>query len=79
MCNKTCKCTECEYPIEEHEIVFIDDENPFNEQRYWIKAYRCYGTGQIALQKNKVKKSNLKDDMLWYSKHKEYRYLVGKS
>ena len=54
MCNKSCKCTECEYPIEECEIVFIDDENPFNEQRYWIKAYRCYGTGQIALQKNKV-------------------------
>lgn len=78
-CNKECKCKECEFLIKNHEVVFIDDANPFNEQRHHIKAYKCYGNGQIAFQEDKLKTSKLRDDLLFYSKDKEYRYLVGKS
>lgn len=69
ICNKKCNCKECEM-LSKEPILFIDDSKHFNEVRIQLEAFKCYKTGNYALNVNKLKSSSINDDWIYASENK---------
>lgn len=70
MCNKSCKCNNCEMLQRNHFITFINDLEPFNEQRVTVNGFKCGYTGKCDVDTNALKRAGFIDDLIFASQNR---------
>lgn len=79
-CPKTCKCSDCEMCDTAH-LLLVDDKspNPFlDNPRYDVLGWHCMYHGGYAVEQEKLKVPQFRDDWIHTSENKTAERIIKK-